>query len=88
MMIQNCEHMSIGMKAPDFTAVTTMGPIKMSDLKGKWVVFFSHPGDFTQVIKDKCYRYCIYLFFKCNIYIFFINNYFINIIIYKSFLFL
>ena len=44
---QRC--MSIGMKAPDFTANTTMGPIKMSDLKGKWVIFFSHPGDFTPV---------------------------------------
>ena len=39
----------IGMKAPDFTAVTTFGPIKFSQLKGKWVVFFSHPGDFTPV---------------------------------------
>lgn len=37
------------MTAPDFIANTTMGPIKMSDYKGKWVVFFSHPGDFTPV---------------------------------------
>ena len=43
------DHLSIGMQAPDFTAVTTFGPIKMSDFKGKWVVFFSHPGDFTPV---------------------------------------
>lgn len=42
-------HISIGMTAPDFYAVTTMGPIKLSDYKGKWVVFFSHPGDFTPV---------------------------------------
>lgn len=42
-------HISIGMKAPDFIANTTMGPIKMSDYKGKWVIFFSHPGDFTPV---------------------------------------
>ena len=42
-------HLSIGMKAPDFTANTTFGPIKMSDFKGKWVVLFSHPGDFTPV---------------------------------------
>lgn len=26
-----------------------MGPIKMSDYTGKWVIFFSHPGDFTPV---------------------------------------
>jgi len=42
-------HLNIGMKAPDFTAVTTFGPIKMSDFKGKWVILFSHPGDFTPV---------------------------------------
>ncbi|MBC9784565.1 peroxiredoxin [Heliobacterium chlorum] len=39
----------IGMKAPDFTAVTTFGTLRLSDLAGKWVVFFSHPGDFTPV---------------------------------------
>lgn len=43
------DHLSIGMQAPDFTAVTTFGTVKMSDFKGKWVVFFSHPGDFTPV---------------------------------------
>jgi peroxiredoxin (alkyl hydroperoxide reductase subunit C) len=41
--------LSIGMTAPDFIANSTMGPVKMSDYKGKWVVFFSHPGDFTPV---------------------------------------
>ncbi|MDF2588655.1 MAG: Peroxiredoxin [Anaerocolumna sp.] len=40
---------SIGMKAPDFTAMTTFGPMKMSDHKGHWVILFSHPGDFTPV---------------------------------------
>lgn len=42
-------HLSIGMKAPDFTANTTMGVKKLSDFAGKWVVLFSHPGDFTPV---------------------------------------
>lgn len=42
-------HLSIGMKAPDFAAATTFGQIKLSDFKGKWVVLFSHPGDFTPV---------------------------------------
>jgi len=35
--------------APDFTAKTTHGTIKLSDLKGQWVVLFSHPADFTPV---------------------------------------
>ena len=39
----------IGEFAPDFEAETTMGNIKLSDYKGKWVVLFSHPGDFTPV---------------------------------------
>lgn len=40
---------NLGSKAPDFSANTTFGPIKLSDYKGKWVVLFSHPGDFTPV---------------------------------------
>jgi len=39
----------IGELAPDFEAETTHGPIKLSGLKGKWVVLFSHPADFTPV---------------------------------------
>ena len=39
----------IGEPAPDFEAETTHGPMKLSSLKGKWVVLFSHPADFTPV---------------------------------------
>ncbi len=39
----------LGEPAPDFEAVTTHGPLKLSSLKGKWVVLFSHPADFTPV---------------------------------------
>ena len=40
----------IGDTAPDFEAVTTKGPIQMSEFaKDKWTVMFSHPADFTPV---------------------------------------
>lgn len=42
-------NVKIGEFAPEFEAKTTMGNIKLSDYKGKWVVLFSHPGDFTPV---------------------------------------
>ncbi len=35
--------------APDFEAKSTQGIIRLSDYKGKWVVLFSHPADFTPV---------------------------------------
>ena len=43
------ERITLGMQAPDFEAQTTHGPIKLSGFKGKWVILFSHPGDFTPV---------------------------------------
>ncbi|MBN1194069.1 MAG: peroxiredoxin [Methanomicrobiaceae archaeon] len=39
----------LGEPAPDFSAETTQGPIKLSDYRGSWVVLFSHPADFTPV---------------------------------------
>jgi peroxiredoxin (alkyl hydroperoxide reductase subunit C) len=40
----------IGDIAPDFSATTTQGPLTFSQWQeGKWVVFFSHPADFTPV---------------------------------------
>jgi peroxiredoxin (alkyl hydroperoxide reductase subunit C) len=40
----------IGERAPAFTADSTQGPVHFpDDYKGKWVVFFSHPADFTPV---------------------------------------
>ncbi len=40
---------SIDALAPEFEARTTMGQVKMSDYRGRWLVFFSHPADFTPV---------------------------------------
>jgi len=40
----------IGDKFPELEVKTTFGPMKLpDDFNGKWVVFFSHPGDFTPV---------------------------------------
>ncbi|MDM7956613.1 peroxiredoxin [Blastomonas sp.] len=39
----------IGDVAPDFTARTTQGEKALRDFRGQWLVFFSHPADFTPV---------------------------------------
>jgi peroxiredoxin (alkyl hydroperoxide reductase subunit C) len=39
----------IGDMAPDFRARSTKGDFQLSALRGQWVVFFSHPADFTPV---------------------------------------
>lgn len=40
----------LGQIAPDFTAETTAGPLRFREwAEGAWVVFFSHPRDFTPV---------------------------------------
>ncbi len=40
----------LGEDAPSFSAQTTQGQIDFpNDFKGKWVVLFSHPADFTPV---------------------------------------
>jgi len=35
--------------APDFKAKTTHGDRTLADYKGKWLILFSHPADFTPV---------------------------------------
>ena len=42
-------NVKLGQKAPEFEAISTFGNISLEDYKGKWLVLFSHPGDFTPV---------------------------------------
>ncbi|MEI6160057.1 MAG: peroxiredoxin [Roseococcus sp.] len=50
MTTQYGPQLTLGQVAPDFEAETTDGPIRFSDwAKDSWVVFFSHPRDFTPV---------------------------------------
>lgn len=39
----------IGEPAPEFDVLTTHGKISLSQYRGKWLVLFSHPADFTPV---------------------------------------
>ena len=39
----------IGDPAPEFLARSTEGMVRLSDYRGGWLLFFSHPGDFTPV---------------------------------------
>lgn len=39
----------LGDSAPDFVARSTKGIFKLSDHRGRWLIFFSHPADFTPV---------------------------------------
>jgi len=49
-MDENTRLPLIGDAAPEFTARTTQGEVHFpSDYKGKWVILFSHPADFTPV---------------------------------------
>ena len=56
-------NVKIGTFAPEFEANSTMGKVSLSDYKGKWLVFFSHPGDFTPVCTTE-----IIAFAKVNTY--------------------
>ena len=44
-----CPFARIDELAPDFEARSTRGLVRLSDYRGRWLVFFSHPADFTPV---------------------------------------
>lgn len=44
-----CAGLRIGDIAPDFSARSTAGDIRLADFRGRWLILFSHPADFTPV---------------------------------------
>ncbi|MGB7326078.1 MAG: peroxiredoxin [Rubripirellula sp.] len=44
-----CAGLRIGDTAPNFSARSTAGDVLLSDYRGKWLILFSHPADFTPV---------------------------------------
>lgn len=44
-----CAGLRIGDEAPDFSARSTAGDIRLSDFRDRWLILFSHPADFTPV---------------------------------------
>ncbi|HMA69274.1 MAG TPA: peroxiredoxin [Candidatus Mcinerneyibacterium sp.] len=48
----------IGDKFPEVEVKTTRGTVKLpDDYKGKWLILFSHPGDFTPVCTTEFYSF-------------------------------
>ena len=50
----------LGQKAPRFIADSTFGPLKLTDYMGKWLIFFSHPNDFTPVCTTEIISFAKY----------------------------
>lgn len=44
-----CGPARLGDTLPNFTARTTQGVKSLTDFRGKWLILFSHPADFTPV---------------------------------------
>jgi peroxiredoxin (alkyl hydroperoxide reductase subunit C) len=47
-------------QAPEFSARTTAGSLSLSSYRGKWLVFFSHPADFTPVCTSEIIGFAKY----------------------------
>ena len=44
-----CNSLHIGDNIPNFKFNSTFGEFEFNDFKGKWLILFSHPGNFTPV---------------------------------------
>ncbi|SFK99799.1 peroxiredoxin [Methylorubrum salsuginis] len=50
----------IGDAAPNFRARTTMGPRTLASYRGRWLLLFSHPADFTPVCTSEFVAFAQY----------------------------
>ncbi|NNF52341.1 MAG: peroxiredoxin [Gammaproteobacteria bacterium] len=53
---RNYHELHLNELAPDFEVATISGVIRLSDYRGRWVVLFSHPADFTPVCTSEIVR--------------------------------
>jgi peroxiredoxin (alkyl hydroperoxide reductase subunit C) len=47
--VSTCAPLRLDEPAPHFEARSTHGTVRLTDYRGKWLVFFAHPADFTPV---------------------------------------
>jgi peroxiredoxin (alkyl hydroperoxide reductase subunit C) len=47
-------------QAPEFSARTTSGEVSLSSYRGKWLILFSHPADFTPVCTSEIIGFANY----------------------------
>ncbi|MDJ1506429.1 redoxin domain-containing protein [Xanthocytophaga agilis] len=45
--------LSLGELVPNFEGESQLGRVKLSDYRGRWLVFFSYPADFTPVCSSE-----------------------------------
>lgn len=45
----NRSPLHIGDRASEFEAASTHGTVRLEDIQGHWLMFFSHPANFTPV---------------------------------------
>jgi len=56
--MEECKMPLLGDPFPEIEVKTTHGPMKLPEaFKGRWVVFFSHPADFTPVCTTEFYAF-------------------------------